>query len=593
MKSNAPLKNNEGFSCVLLVKLCLLPYVVILLSSCQKQERIIADHGKPQRQTTDYFDKKLLLEKLPDNFYLTNKPKASFDNTQVKNTFSNHELQVEFLPLGYKPEYNLKYTQPYNSRCAHQTRDSIWELTYVGFPDRCTTQDSAYGVVHVQNVSKQSQHYFFRLFWQNTSYWYATDSNMSATDKNNLQNYYNGSVAVEVTIPAGADTIIHIPYTIGRVRKHQYMWYGCKDRATPGNYEFMLLWDKTKTHLLNEVSDFYVTNPFAEVQKKYRTNRSYPMAYVPSTHFKFVFLEEFFDGANDLNPDHYHYVKRHDEKKLCDTCSGWFRNIISERWSAEDFFNGFISKAGYVKADFGNRLENTTIDKNGITMKVSASKRGSYKKTWGEFLFVPSFKYGHVTIRAKFSQMYNYTGTPNGIVHNLWLYQRDRDQIDSTNPYKFVDHLGEQPFEIDFEIWSSQPNINSEWDNQAFINYSIVDYMRNANALIKPGEEKTFGKYKANRFNNRQINIPSEPLSSNFFDSFHTYELFWHPDRVEFWLDGKEVGLITKDMAAIPDKYMFLWIGSPIYQDGTYYNQSNIPFLRTDQVSIVDYIKIE
>jgi beta-glucanase (GH16 family) len=166
--------------------------------------------------------------------------------------------------------------------------------------------------------------------------------------------------------------------------------------------------------------------------------------------------------------------------------------------------------------------------------------------------------------------------------------------VDTTNPYHhFVNHDGHQPYEIDFEIWSSQANVNSEWDNNAFINYSIVDYMRNANAQIKPGEEKMFGKYKANRFNNRQINLPSEPLPSNFFDSFHNYELYWHPDRVEFLVDGKEVGVITKEMAAIPDKYMFLWVGSPLYQDGTYYEQSSIPFLKNPQQSIVDYIKID
>jgi hypothetical protein len=58
-------------------------------------------------------------------------------------------------------------------------------------------------------------------------------------------------------------------------------------------------------------------------------------------------------------------------------------------------------------------------------------------------------------------------------------------------------------------------------------------------------------------------------------------------------LDGQEKALITKNMAAIPDKYMFLWIGSPMYQDGTYYLQSFIPFLKYDKQSIIDYIKIE
>jgi len=581
-------KHLSFYGLVFVVALC-----CSFFSSCKKQTSNVIDQDKPKRLQQEYFDKKYLLEKLPDDFYKNQSLHASFNVAEISNKYFGNEIQVEFLPLGYSPAYNLKYAQPYSSQCAYENRDSLWMFNYVGFPDRCITQDSAWATVHIKNVSGKQQKYFFRVLWQNTSYWYATDSSMNVDDKNCLSNFYNGSLPKEISLEANADTTIHIPYTIGRVRKHQYMWDGSKDHARPGNYEFMLLWDKTKSALIDEMADFYITNPFAEVQKRYRSDKKTPFAYVPSSHFKFVFLEEFFDGRNDLNPNHYYYAKRHDEKPLCDTCSGWFKNIISEHWNAKEYFEGFISKAGFVKADFGTRSENTCIDSNGITMKIPASKRGSYHKTWGEFLFVPAFKYGHVTVRAKFSRMTNYTGTPNGIIHNLWLFQRDRDPVDTTNPYHFVNHEGLQPYEIDFEIWNSQSGVNTEWDNQSFINYSIVDYMRNAKAKIKPGEEKTFGNYKVNRFNNRQINLPSEPLPPSFFDKFHTYELYWHPDRVEFVLDGKQVGLITKDMAAIPDNFMFLWVGSPIYQDGTYYSQSNIPFLKNEQRSIVNYIAIE
>jgi beta-glucanase (GH16 family) len=101
------------------------------------------------------------------------------------------------------------------------------------------------------------------------------------------------------------------------------------------------------------------------------------------------------------------------------------------------------------------------------------------------------------------------------------------------------------------------------------------------------------GNYKADRLNDRQAGIAGKELNREFFNSFHTYELYWYPDHVRFLLDGVETAFITKDMAAIPDKYMFLWIGSPLYQDGTYYAQSDIPFLKEDKHTIIDYIKIE
>ena len=117
--------------------------------------------------------------------------------------------------------------------------------------------------------------------------------------------------------------------------------------------------------------------------------------------------------------------------------------------------------------------------------------------------------------------------------------------------------------------------------------------MRNPNVSIKPGQIKKYGKYPANRLNKRQCNIPGENIPLQWFDKFHLFELYWYPDHVRFLVDGYEHAVITKDMASIPDKYAFLWIGSPLYQDGTYYDQSLIPFLEHDKQTIVDYIKIE
>lgn len=317
------------------------------------------------------------------------------------------------------------------------------------------------------------------------------------------------------------------------------------------------------------------------------------MAYVGPQHFKFVFLEEFFDGINDLTPNHVYIPKYGTEKRLCDTCTGYFKNVISENWRPDDFFKGFIHEAPFVKAEYGMKRENFEINNKGITLKIPASTKDSPQKTWGEFWFGQAFKYGHLTVRAKFAQMMNASGTPNGIVHNLWLYQRDQDPVDTTNPFSYLrDPLGAQHYEIDFEIWSSVKE-GQQWDDDALINYSIVDYMRNPNVSVKPGEEKKIGKYTVDRLNNRQLNLLGEQFDRSFFDKFHTYELIWTPQQVRFLLDGEEKAVITPEMAMIPDKHLFLWIGSPIYQDGTYYSQIQIPFLEKDKETVIDYIRIE
>ena len=199
-------------------------------------------------------------------------------------------------------------------------------------------------------------------------------------------------------------------------------------------------------------------------------------------------------------------------------------------------------------------------------------------------------------MRAKFAQMMNGTGTPNGIIHNLWLYQRDPDPVDTTNPYNQLRNTNsKQPFEIDFEIWNSEYGINTmPMGSIALLSIiSVVDYMRDDKVAVKPGDKKRIGKYEVNRLNDRQLNIPGRNIGRDYFNSFHTYELYWYPDHVRFLVDGYEQADITKEMAKIPDKYAFLWIGSPLYQDGTYYAQSSIPFLVRPKQTIIDYIRIE
>jgi len=577
-----------------LFKICLACVCIqLLLFSCGCKRRQIGpvDPERP-KQNFNYFDQKYLLYKLPEKYYQRNSLNQSFQTL-------NSEFITEFQPLGFDTSFNLQYTHIYSEKCVYHTGPDVWKYAEVCFPNTCLTMDKAYAKVHLKNTSDQTVTYHTRLFYQNTTYWYPTDDSINLNVPNYLDNYYGVSTVLSTTLKPQKDTEILIPYTIGLDPKKEFPEDPSKAPARPGNYEFMVLALPDKgDELLNDDINLKKINPFAEVKKDQLKNagKKYSgyISYVPPHHFKFVFLDEYFDGKNDLNPAHVYIVKDGWEKRLCDTCTNYYRGAINESWGIEDFSKGDISRAPFVRAEYGIKKENCIIDKNGVTITIPASRTGDFKKTWGEFIFGPSFKYGHLTVRAKFAQMINGTGTPNGIIHNLWLYQRDPDPVDTTNPYSYMRNpMGKQPYEIDFELWNSEYGVNTMWDDSAFINYSIVDYMRDANVAIKPGDKKWYGKYEVNRLNNRQLNIPGGNIGRDYFNHFHTYELYWYPDHVRFLVDGWEQADITKDMAKIPDKYAFLWIGSPLYQDGTYYSQSDIPFLIRPKQTIVDYIRIE
>src|SRR5207247_658736 len=105
-----------------------------------------------------------------------------------------------------------------------------------------------------------------------------------------------------------------IPYTIGMNPKGEFDYDPAQDPARPGNYEFLLLSMPEKNSLLmDETLDLRKTNPFAEVKKDELQNGgkkyfSYS-SYIAPEHFKFVFLDEYFDGVNDLTPEHIYIPK--------------------------------------------------------------------------------------------------------------------------------------------------------------------------------------------------------------------------------------------------------------------------------------------
>lgn len=511
------------------------------------------------------------------------------------------DLEAHFFPLDLDTAQQYQYIHNYN--CTYDPKN--FRYADVAYPSPCENGPNAKAKARVVLVNKSQapKTVHCRMFYQNTSYWFPTTANVDLTTDVALRNFYGGSNKLVVELGAGEQKEVFLDYIIGQDPKGNE-WAARKfyGPARPGAYEFML-WvsEDSADPLVQDKIDYTQLNPFAYFQSK-RVQGDVSVvdkiAYLDATHFKFISLLETFDGDNIYKPGDIYVLSDRDEKPLCDTCTGYFKDVIANEWTPDDYFKGFIHEAPMVKAEYGNRKENVRIDEHGIYLKCPGSTAEKKQKTWGEIKFGPSFLYGTVRVVAKFSQLRNKeTHTPTGIVHNLWLYQYNHPYADPipNHPYAhMVNNKGKQPYEIDIEIWSKIYDEN--WGGGSAINYSIVDYMRDENVLVKPGEEKTFdeGKIIVDRLNNRQLNYPGESLlRQDFFEQYHLYEMVWTPHNVTYKVDGRQVAQIDWRMAKIPDEYSFLWIGSPIYQDGTYYSQNGIPFLPTDRFSHIRYISIE
>jgi len=557
-----------------------------------------------------------------NEFQLTSIGRTFYFDKSIEQTFekqadsktnffpTNFKISLRLLPLGFNENLKLKYTHTYSKNCIYPVpNDTLLMEKYgeVAFPNPCLNKnEKANAILILRNEENYDKIVYARLFYQNTSYWWKLHTRQDLANTALLDNYYGASTMLEIKLKANETKKVSIPYSIGMDPKNYYQtiedW---KEPARNGNYEFaVLLADKSTEPLMQDSLDLKKINPFAKIKEDELNKSNYGnyynnMAYVGAQHFKFVFLDEKFDGINDTHLGNVYVPKDNSYTWLNDLQFPKFKDVISETWTAEDFFNGFIHKALMIDADYGNRKENAAIEndgkeKAGIWLKVPKSTPEKKQKTWGEVIFGPSFKYGHITVYAKLAQMRNVSKTPNGLTHWIWLYERDyRTSFHNPeNPYKNITNIrGRAPYEIDMEFWSKV--YEEPWDSVFFINYSILDYMRNPNVQLKPKEKKKFGQYEADRLNDRQCNIPSAPYPRKFLTEYHQYEIIWKPQFVQFKVDGREVGLITPEMAAIPDKHMFLWMSTLLIQDGVFYNQQEVPFLAEDKFSHIKWIKIE
>ncbi len=542
------------------------------------------------------------LTKVPQYVYKLDVPKGSFGE-ELKQ-IETDQWSVKFYPLDQELNQRYQYTHRY--LCKYQPE--YYYYANIAYPDPCERKQYARARVELLNKTDSALDINLRMFYQNTSYWFPTDSSIELEGEENYRtNYFGSSKGRNVTLEAGANDTFYLPYIIGKDPKDDsYDRTGLYGPARTGDYEFML-WVKEEDQTPPVWRDSIVLwqkNPFAEIQKELLKNdRSFwdsNLAYIPSGHFRFKLLNEKFDGANILEPGWVYFLAERDHKPLCDGCapgdSIMSKDIIWDDWSADSFFHGALKDIPRVKVEYGNRDDNVTLTKDGIFLRIPGSNEEKRQKTWGEFKFMPEFQYGKVKIVAKLAQIRNKASTPTGIIHNIWLYQKRHRRADSIpgNPYNhLLNDKKKQPYEIDIEIWTKI--YEEKWKDIGFANYSIVDYMRDENVLVKPGKDlKLEGDDLIDRYNEFQLNYPKyEALYPDFFDDYHLFEILWDPKYVEFFIDGISKAKITSDWAKIPDQPCNVWINSPIYQDGTYYDQRDIPFFSKDYFTHIRYISIE
>jgi len=535
------------------------------------------------------------LAPLSNDFYKDWQPSSTLPTNS--KMIANKELEVHFYPLNQDTTKYFQYVHEY--KCSYDLKKDGYHAQ-VAYPSPCSGKKQKAKVV-LTNKSPQSKTYKCRLFYQNNSYWFSTGLDADFKNRLFLQNYYGGSEVKSITVAPNTTKTFTIDYQVGMNPKGNSIiaksYYG---PARPGAYEFMLwVTEDANDPLIQDWVDYVKINPFAYYSEQVLAgNESVKnrMAHVHAKHFKFIPLKETFSRARNYQPGNIFHFGNRDQKKLCDTCSGYFKDVITDKWTTEDFFEGFIHDADWVKAPYGNRKENVRIDENGIYLRTPKSTPEQKQKTWGEVKFMPAILYGTVRVVAKLSQLRNPSKTPTGIVHNIWLYQHNPDKAPPIKDHPYA-HLTnsrkQQPYEIDIEVWSQIYEEN--WGGGSMINYSIVDYMRDANVWVKPNEEKTIEGHKVDRSNKIQLNYPQKDdlLRRDFFDQYHLFEIQWNPYDIYYKVDGKIKAKIDWRMAKIPDRYAFLWIGSPIYQDGTYYAQNQIPFLPYDAFTHIRYISIE
>ncbi len=565
------------------------------------------DVPKPNPDDWKQFDKYFVKDtNYVNEFGLAVLPKSYYEGQNLVSTLASNsksinteELEVHFFPLNQDTAQNYQYVHEYT--CAYDPL-KVDRYAEVAYPSPCLGQGvRAKARVVIRNKTNQTKRLKGRLFYQNNSYGFVTNTTADFANKLFLNNYYGGSDLQTLTIRANSTKEFWIPYKVGIDPKgNSADIYNFYYPARPGAYEFMFWVSEAEDDpLLQNYMDYALINPFAyysEQLKNGDTTISNRMAHTHAKHFKFItLLETFADNKKDYANQTVFTFGDRDEKPLCDTCTGYFKDVIAEEWVMEDFFEGYINQSPWIKADYGNRKENVRIDENGIYLRSPASTPQKKQKTWGEVKFQPAFLFGTVKAVIKFSQLRNLSKTPTGIVHNLWLYQRNPGIAPPIpgHPYAYLTNSeGHQPYEIDIEIWSKIYDEN--WGGGASINYSVVDYMRDQNSLVKPGESKDIEGAEVDRINNIQLNYPGkELLYREFFEDYHLYEIVWSPYDIFYKIDGKIVAKIDWRMAKIPDVHAFLWIGSPIYQDGTYYTQSKMPFLPYDAITHIRYLSIE
>lgn len=72
--------------------------------------------------------------------------------------------------------------------------------------------------------------------------------------------------------------------------------------------------------------------------------------------------------------------------------------------------------------------------------------------------------------------------------------------------------------------------------------------------------------------------IPTGTLGNDASEDFHTYAFEWHKDRIVWYVDGKEVHRVTKDLPQTKMRIMAnVWAGIGVDDWLSPFNDSDLP----------------
>lgn len=488
------------------------------------------------------------------------------------------------------------------------------------------------------------------------------------------ENFYGGSEILRFNVNTPQLDESSILYKIKHNPKNKYndalgLPYTLLDLPRAGDYDFMLVVADDSSYLhskyvepdfLKEINPFdYYTNEYSDrygfhvVYKIYYnglhlttldegfdnpdvvTNSTsngnlftmawYQNADRPHNHTYYPVPNVRYDAAHhsaeDYTPsdyDYYNSIPPDDDSRRFKTIDKTHPFDPTYSYCYLDFFYKSIDVSGSSLHLINEGQPNTPIpfflwddDNSSLTLPKTVLL-SNYSRNAGHIISLYPFLYGRISSRAKFPQLINGQGMPNGLFPALWLQDfitGNSFNVHCSGDYHYAD--GNQLQELDIEIYTLDAD-------SIRIGFSIHDYNCGGN---RPAVDNTCNNPQwTNTINGKVFNLSrcsdsrsdgskfsavqifwTQPKS--FLESFHVYTIDWQPGFMKVYVSDTEnptdndlQAYFTSVDAFIPNHPMRIlfdnqWGNQSINSIPYYYK--NIPFPVTDKSIDVDWIKVQ